>query len=246
MVRGVCCCVTGKGHAMSPQKNTLLVIDSEESTKKILRTVLPDEEFVIEICPVGKKALSLCTSLNPDIILLDLNLEDVNGKDVLRDLRGWSHTPLIILTARSANEDVIEALNLGADDYVIKPFNADIMRARINTNLRKGIVQENGQTELTNGPIRMDLLRHQVFLNNIIVPMTPKEYNLLRCFMTHPGKMLTHKEILYQVWGRAHGEDTQYLRVFIGQIRNKIEADPTSPVMIKTEPGIGYRMEITA
>jgi two-component system KDP operon response regulator KdpE len=228
---------------MPGKKNTLLVVDSEAETPKILRAVLPKEEFTVEECPSGKNAISLCLTLKPSIILLDLDLPNVNGCEVLKELREWSHVPLIILTARNADAEVIKALNMGADDYVIKPFNPGILQARINANLRKGAIQETGEPELINGPLRMDLVRHEVFLEGKIVPFTPKEYNLLRYFMKHCGKMLTHKEILNQVWGSAHVDDSQYLRVFIGQIREKIEINPSIPVMITTEPGVGYRME---
>lgn len=230
---------------MADKKNTLLIVDSEPETPKILRAVLPSDKFKIEECPQGKRATSLSITLKPDIILLDLNLADMNGRDVLRELREWSHVPLVILTARNANEDVIEALNMGADDYIIKPFNAGVLQARIQANLRKGAIQETGEPELVNGPLRMDLVRHEVFLHDKIVPFTPKEYNLLRYFMTHCGKMLTHREILQQVWGSAHVDDSQYLRVFISQIREKIENSPGAPQLITTEPGIGYRMEIS-
>ena len=143
-----------------------------------------------------------------------------------------------------SDEEVTAALNLGANDYVTKPFNIDVLLARINASLRASAVRENGEPELQNGGLRMDLVRHEVFMNDVLLPFTPKEYDLLRFFMTNQSKMLTHKEILRAVWGTAHSDDTTYLRVYIGQIREKIEANPASPVYITTEQGIGYRMEI--
>jgi two-component system KDP operon response regulator KdpE len=141
---------------------------------------------------------------------------------------------------------MIELLTLGADDYVVKPFNFDLLLARMGAHLRKSAVRDAGEPELTNGELRMDLVRHEVFLRGEKVSFTPKEYALLRYFMVNRGKMLTHKDILREVWGKAHAEDTQYLRTFIGQIRDKIEKDPANPSIILTEPGIGYRMETAA
>nr|MBP7251944.1 response regulator transcription factor [Alphaproteobacteria bacterium] len=148
------------------------------------------------------------------------------------------------LSARSDDDDVITALNLGANDYVIRPFSADVLLARINAALRSSTIDIAGQPEISNGPLRINLVRHEVYLNETLLGFTPKEYNLLRYFIVNRGRMLTHREILQEVWGKAHGEDTQYLRVFIGQIRAKIEIHPAIPKMIITEPGVGYRMEI--
>lgn len=229
---------------MSIKKNTILVVDSEPQTKKMLDIVLAESSFTIEECKTGKQAVSLSITLKPDIILLDLNLSDMNGNDVITALREWSQVPIIILTARSANEDIVKALDLGADDYVTKPFNMSVLQARINASLRSSAVLETGEPQLVNGLLRMDLVRHQVFLADKLIPLTPKEYNLLRFLMIHCGKMLTHRQILEEVWGSGHGDDTQYLRVFIGQIREKIEINPAIPVRITTEAGVGYRMEM--
>lgn len=228
---------------MSKKKNKVLVIDAEPQTCKMLKILLDADSFDVEQCLTGKDAVRLCATLKPDIVLLDLNLPDSDGFEVIKSLREWSHVPLMIVSSRSENFDVVKALEGGADDYVTKPFNASVLEARINANLRKGAVQATGEPELTNGLLRMDLVRHEVFLSDRILPFTPKEYNLLRYFMVHRGKMLNHKDILQEVWGRSHGEDAQYLRVFIGQIRKKIDANPELEGMIHTAPGIGYRME---
>ena len=168
----------------------------------------------------------------------------MDGKDAITAIREWSQVPIIVLTVRSTDEEVTTALNMGANDYVTKPFNVDVLLARINAALRSSAVHETGEPELRNGALRMDLVRHEVFLNDKLLAFTPKEYDLLRHFMVNRGKMLTHKEILKTVWGTAHADDTTYLRVYIGQIREKIEENPTAPVFITTEPGIGYRMEV--
>lgn len=148
------------------------------------------------------------------------------------------------MTERAGDDDIIMALNAGANDYVVRPFNADVLMARINVALRSLTVTELSLPEIRNGPLRIDLVKHQVFLDNKLLRFTPKEYGLLRYFIVNRGRMLTHKEILRDVWGPAHADDTQYLRVFIGQIRTKIERDSLLPPVITTEPGVGYRMEL--
>jgi two-component system KDP operon response regulator KdpE len=234
----------GFGASMNKKKNTILVVDSDPQSQKMMTIVLDEDNFTLIDCLTGKQATRLAVSTKPDLVLLDLNLPDMQGLDVMTALREWSEVPIIILSARAEDSDVVEALNRGADDYVIKPFSADILLARINASLRSSAVKETGTPELVNGPLRIDLVRHEVFLDDELLAFTPKEYNLLRYFMIHRGKMLPHRDILKEVWGDAHADDTQYLRVFIGQIREKIEKDPSIPVRIVTEAGIGYRMEI--
>lgn len=230
---------------MNKKKNTILVVDSDPQTQKMMTIVLDEADFTLVDCLTGKQATRLAVSTKPDLVLLDLNLPDMQGIDVMVALREWSEVPIIILSARANDSDVVEALNMGADDYVIKPFSADVLLARINASLRSSAVKETGEPQLVNGPLRIDLVRHEVFLDDELLAFTPKEYNLLRFFMIHRGKMLPHRDILKAVWGDAHSEDTQYLRVFVGQVREKIEKDPTVPVRIVTEAGIGYRMEIS-
>ncbi len=229
---------------MLEKKNTILVVDDEPQIRKMLNIFLDASNFKIEESESAKQAIRLIASIKPDLILLDLGLPDLDGKEVVTAVRQWSQVPIIILSVRSGDEEVAAALNLGADDYVIKPFNPDVLLARINANLRKSAVREAGEPELVNGGIRMDLVRHEVFVNNEKVSLTPKEYELLRFFVVNRGKMLTHKQILKEVWGPAHGDNTQYLRVYVGQVREKIEEDPMNPKLIITEPGIGYRMEV--
>ena len=229
---------------MGEKKNTVLIVDAEPETRKMLEIILAEDKFRIEECHMAKQAISLSLTIKPDIILLATNLPDMDSFDVIKVLREWSHRPIIILSLSSADRDVVKALNLGADDYVLKPFNLSVLEARINACLRKGAIHEAGEPVIVNGMLHMDLVRHEVFMDNTLIPFTPKEYNLLRYLMIHRGKMLTHKQILKEVWGPAHSDDAQYLRVFIGQLRNKIENNPAVPKVITTEPGIGYRMEI--
>ncbi len=228
---------------MRETKNTILVVDDDPQMRKMLNTVLADEGYKIIECETGKSAARLSVSAKPDLVLLDLNLPDMDGKDIVKALREWCQVPIVVVSSRSADEDMIELLGLGADDYVVKPFNFDLLIARIAAHLRKSVIREAGEAELKNGPLRMDLVRHEVFLEDKKVNFTPKEYALLKFFLVNRGKMLTHKDILHEVWGQAHSADTQYLRTFIGQIREKIEKNPSNPALILTEPGIGYRME---
>ena len=228
---------------MHEKKNTILVVDDEPHIQKMLGILLDVENFKIIEGISGKQAVRLCLSTKPDLILLDLGLPDMDGKDVITAIREWSQVPIIVLSVCSADDEIATALNMGANDYVTKPFNIEVLLARINASLRSAAIQETGDAVLTNGPLRMDLVRHEVFLDDELLAFTPKEYDLLRYFMVNRGKMLGHKEILLKVWGAAHGEDVTYLRVYIGQIRQKIEPNPANPRFIITEPGIGYRME---
>lgn len=231
-------------HVMANIKNVLLIADSDKTSQKMLSLFLEETEFKLVDCATGKQAIQLCVSIRPDLVLLDPDLPDMKGSELIAKIREWSEVPIIIISKDTDNDSVISCLNAGASDYVFKPFNVDVLKARINAALRSAAVQETGEPELVNGPLRMDLVRHEVFLNDNLLSFTPKEYNLLRYFIRHSGKMLPHREILKEVWGDAHAEDTQYLRVFVGQIRDKIEKNPSIPTLIVTEPGIGYRMEI--
>lgn len=228
---------------MNAKKNTILVVDTDPQTQKMLSLILDTPDFKVIGCETGTQAIHSCASIKPDLILLSLNLPEP-CKNVILAIRDWSQIPIIVLSENAEDANIITALDAGADDYVIKPFNVDVLYSRIKASLRKSAVHETGEPELYNGPLRMDLVRHEVFLHDKLLAFTPKEYNLLRYFIVHRSKMLTHRQILQEVWGAAHGEDTQYLRVFISQLREKIETDPSSPKLIVTEAGIGYRMDI--
>jgi len=229
---------------MHEKKSKILIVDDEAQIRKMLNIFLTAADFSVEESDSGKQAVRMSASIKPDIILLDLGLPDMDGKEVIASIREWSQVPIVVLSVRAFDEEVVAALDIGADDYVVKPFNAGVLVARIKANLRKAIVREGGEPELTNGHIKMDLIRHEVFLKGEKIALTPKEYELLRYFMVNRGRMLTHKQILNEIWGPAHGENTQYLRVYVGQVREKLENDPANPQLIVTEPGVGYRMEI--
>lgn len=229
---------------MSQKKNTILCIEDEPPIRKMLTITLEGKGYKVVDADNGKEGARLVASVKPDLVLLDLGLPDMDGKEVIESVREWSQVPIVICSVRSDDSEVVKALELGADDYVVKPFNPDVLLARIYANLRKSATQEAGEPDLVNGDIHMDLVRHEVFIKGEKISFTPKEYDLLRYFLVHRGKMLTHKQILKEVWGPAHGEDMQYLRVYISQLREKLEGESEDDSYIVTEPGIGYRMEI--
>lgn len=228
---------------MQQKKNTVLIVEDEPPIRKLLTISLEGAGYRVVECDNGREGIRLSSSVKPEVVLLDLGLPDIDGKEVIQGMRAWSHMLIIVCSVRSDDSEMIAALEAGADDYITKPFNPDVLLARIHANLRKAATQEAGEPELVNGRIRMDLVRHEVFVDGGKAVFTPKEYELLRYFLTHRGKMLTHKQILQEVWGPAHSEDMQYLRVYVSQLREKIEHDIAAPSYIITEPGIGYRME---
>lgn len=229
---------------MSQKKNTILIIEDEAPIRKMLTITLESNDFKVVEADNGREGARLVASVKPELIVLDLGLPDIDGKEVIETIREWTQIPIIVCSVRREDSDVITALDLGADDYMTKPFNPEILLARIHANLRKAVTLEAGEPDLVNGGIRMDLIRHEVYLDGEKINLTPKEYELLRYFMIHRGKMLTHKQVLKDVWGPAHGDDMQYLRVYVSQLREKIEPDDSDITYVVTEPGIGYRMEV--
>jgi two-component system, OmpR family, KDP operon response regulator KdpE len=177
----------------------------------------------------------------PDVIILDLGLPDMDGKDVVANIRAWSIVPIIILSARDRESEKVAALDLGADDYIEKPFGIGKLTAPTRTALRHRIQMEGGQTSLAADGLTIDIVKRLVSRDGKALRLTPKEYDLLLMLARHAGRVVTHKTLLTSVWGVAHGEDLHYLRVFIGQLRGKIERDPADPRIIRTEPGAGYR-----
>ena len=222
----------------------ILIVDDEAEIRNMLNIFLSVEDFEIVEADGGKAALRQAVSAKPDLIVLDLGLGDMDGVEVISALRQFSNTPVIVLTARNDDRQTVVALNAGADDYVTKPFRAEILLARINANLRQSKTDKEAPAMIENGPIRIDPARHEVFVNDKRVAFTPKEFSLLRVFMLNRGRMLTHKHILKEVWGPAHTDDTQYLRVYIGQLREKLEIVEGLGKSIVSESGIGYRMDV--
>jgi two-component system, OmpR family, KDP operon response regulator KdpE len=223
-------------------KTRVLVVDDEPAILRFLKPALEANSYEIETAGTVADATKLIASKSPDIVVLDLGLPDGDGKDVIRRVREWSDVPIIILSARDREIEKIEALDLGADDFVNKPFGVGELLARMRTALRHHMQRQAETPVLEVGDLKIDSVRHQVSRAGEEVKLTPKEFELLSFLARHAGKVLTHKQILTAVWGPAHTEDTQYLRVYIGHIRQKVEQNQDDPKIITTEPGIGYRI----
>jgi two-component system, OmpR family, KDP operon response regulator KdpE len=220
----------------------VLVVDDEPQILRFLKPSLTAAGYEVISAATGKDALTAAATRSPDVILLDLGLPDMDGKDVIRELRSWSKTPILVLSARDREAEKIAALDLGADDYVNKPFGIGELTARLRAALRHAAQHASERTQLRAGAIEIDVLAHKVTCDGEAVKLTPKEFDLLAVLVRNAGRVLTHRQILTAVWGPAHTEDLQYLRVFVGQLRQKLEASPDTPVLITTEPGIGYRL----
>ncbi|MCK0197828.1 response regulator [Ancylobacter sp. 6x-1] len=219
----------------------ILVVDDEPQIQRFLRPALGAAGYDVVEAATGAAALKAAATLAPDVIILDLGLPDMDGKEVVAQLRGWSQVPIIILSARDRESEKIAALDLGADDYIEKPFGIGELTARIRAALRHKLRQEAGSERVCMDGLEIDTLRRLVSRDGAPVKLTPKEYDLLVLLARHAGRVVTHRTLLTSVWGPAHGEDLHYLRVFIGQLRQKIERDPARPAIIRTEPGVGYR-----
>jgi two-component system KDP operon response regulator KdpE len=222
----------------------ILVVDDEPQILRFLKPSLTAAGYDVIVATTGKDALKAAATQSPDVILLDLGLPDMDGKDVISDLRNWSKTPILVLSARDREAEKNAAFDLGADDYVNKPFGIGELTARLRTALRHAAQQASEQTHLKSGALEVDVLAHKVTLNGAPVKLTPKEFELLAILVRNAGRLLTHRQILTAVWGAAHTEDLQYLRVFIGQLRQKLKASANAPELILTEPGIGYRLSV--
>jgi two-component system KDP operon response regulator KdpE len=196
----------------------------------------------------GKLGLLLAATHPPDVVLLDLGLPDLDGLEVTRELRTWTAVPIIVLSARGQEQDKIAALDAGADDYLTKPFSVGELTARIRVALRHAATRQDdpASTVFEVGELRVDLGRRLVNVGAREVHLTPTEYRLLSELVKHAGKVLTHKHLLKEVWGPPHVHETQYLRVYMGQLRQKLEPDPARPIYLLTEPGVGYRLAIAS
>jgi len=213
--------------------------------RRFLRAALGGTEYDLVEASTAREGLAQAAGRNPDLILLDLGLPDADGIDVARQIREWSRTPIIVLSARGQERDKIAALDAGADDYLTKPFGVGELLARMRVALRHAQTPEgDGQPVFEGGGIRVDLARRQVFRGEEEVHLTPLEYKLLACLVRHAGMVLTHRQLLKEVWGINAINQTHYLRVYMTQLRHKLEADPTQPRLLLTEPGVGYRLRV--
>jgi len=223
-------------------KVRVLVVDDEPAILRFLKPALIANDYDVTSAGSVAEATKRIASEVPDIVVLDLGLPDGDGKDVIRRVREWSDVPIVVLSAREREAEKIEALDLGADDFVNKPFGVGELMARMRTALRHRM-QRNAETPVLKvRDIEIDTPRRRVTRGGAEVKLTPKEFELLSFLSRHAGRVLTHRQILTAVWGPAHTEDTQYLRVYVGHLREKIEATPSDPEVIVTEPGVGYRI----
>lgn len=224
----------------------VLVVDDEPQIRRFLRASLQSHDYTVLEAENGKEAVRACTVQKPDLLILDLGLPDMDGLDVIKLVREWSEVPIIVLSIRSDDTDKIEALDRGANDYVTKPFSMGELLARMRAALRQGRGEgAEGTAVITAGDISIDLSKRLITLGGTPVKLSRKEYDLLKILASHPGKVITHQQLLQEVWGPAYVEETQYLRVYIGQLRQKLERDPATPRWLVTEPGVGYRLQTT-
>lgn len=226
---------------MSDRGKRILVIDDEPQIRRLLRASLEAHGYEVKEAASGREGISLTAMYKPDLLLVDLGLPDMDGKAVVEHLRGWTQIPIIVLTVREQEQEKIAALDAGADDYVTKPFSVGELVARIRVSLRRSQAAESEPT-LKCGDLAVDLNLRRVTVRDQEVKLTPTEYDILKVLIQHAGRVLTHKQLLKAVWGNEYGEDTQYVRVYIGQLRRKIEDDPARPRYIITESGVGYRL----
>ncbi|MGH6881333.1 response regulator [Hypericibacter sp.] len=229
---------------MTSDRATVLVIDDEPPIRRLLRTTLTAQDYRVIEAADGREGMSLLRHEKPDILLVDLGLPDIDGLELIRMIRAESPVPIVVLSSRDDEKGKVEALDLGADDYVTKPFGMEELVARLRTALRHRLQQQGGRPLFHSGDLTVDLVRRIVTVRGEEVKLSPKEYDLLQQFVVHAGKVLTHRHLLREVWKDENGGDVQYLRVYVRQLRQKIETDPERPALILTEPGVGYRLQV--
>ena len=229
---------------MSAAAPKVLLIEDEKQIRRFVRAALEDEDCQVIEAETMAQGLIEAGSRKPDLLVLDLGLPDGNGVDLIRDLRGWSDVPILILSARSQENDKIDALDAGADDYLTKPFAVGELRARVRALLRRSYRNSEAATPVIEfGDVAVDLSRRLVSRGGETVHLTPLEYRLLATLLGHPGRVLTQRNLLREIWGPSYVESSHYLRVYVGHLRQKLEVDPTQPQHFLTETGVGYRFQ---
>jgi two-component system KDP operon response regulator KdpE len=218
----------------------VLVVDDEAQIRRALHTALLGHDFEVDLVADGEEALAILTSRTPDVMVLDLMMPGLDGFEVLRQTRSWTSLPIIVLSARGQERDKVRALDLGADDYLTKPFGIAELLARLRAVLRR--TGSPADSRVTIGALEIDFARHVVCRDGVEVHLTPTEYDLLRVLATNVDRVLTHRNLLESVWGSYAGGNTQQLRVYINYLRRKLEHDPARPQWLVTEPGVGYRL----
>jgi two-component system, OmpR family, KDP operon response regulator KdpE len=222
-------------------KSEILIIDDEPSIRKLLEINLEANGYKVSPAANGKEGIIMAANHPPDLVVLDIGLPDINGHEVLVELRQWFNKAIIILSVQDSEQDIVKALDNGASDYLTKPFRTGELLARIRSAIKRNAAVDNQHTVFTIGDLQLDIVARIVKKGDDILKLTSTEYNLLLLFFKNEGKVLTHQYILKEIWGVGFQQETQYLRVFIGTLRKKIETNPTKPQYIITESGIGYR-----
>lgn len=220
---------------------SILVIDDEVQIRKLLEISLEANDYKVLFAVDGKEGITIAASHQPDLILLDLGLPDEDGQEILVKLREWFQNPIIILTVKSAEEEIVKALDHGANDYLTKPFRTQELLARMRTALRGKMSLATNESSMQFGSVTVDFASRIVMVQEEIIRLTATEYALLKLLLKNDGRVLTHQYILKEIWGQSYSEQTQYLRVFVAQLRKKLEEDPNRPKYIVTESGVGYR-----
>jgi two-component system KDP operon response regulator KdpE len=223
-------------------KPLILLIEDDPQIRRFLRAALAAEDYRLQESITAEEGLAQAASRQPDLILLDLGLPDRDGLEVIEKIREWGKIPILVLSARGQEKDKIAALDLGADDYVAKPLAVGELLARIRAALRRSSARADGGSLVRFGPVEVDLEKRLVRVDAQEVHLTPNEYKLLQVLIQHAGKVLTQRQLLNEVWGPQHTEQAQYLRVYIAQLRRKLERNPARPKYLQTEPGVGYRL----
>jgi two-component system KDP operon response regulator KdpE len=227
---------------MSEIPASVLVVDDEVQIRRFLRTGFELDGFQVQEAETGADALRAATLKPSDLVILDLGLPDMDGADVLERLRSWSSVPLIVLSVRGSEDEKVRLLELGADDYVVKPFGMAELLARAHSAMRRQLRVGPGEPVIKFGPLAIDFAARAVSISDQRLTLTPKEYRLLQLLAQHSGNVVTHQFLLREIWGNEHVDDTHYLRIFVRKLRRKIEADPTQPRILLTELGVGYRL----
>lgn len=227
---------------MSEPNPTILVIEDEPQMQRFLRASLSGSGYQVLEAETAKDGLAQAASYNPDLVLLDLGLPDQDGLDVTQHLRAWATMPIIVISARHKEEDKIRTLDAGADDYLTKPFGVGELLARIRVALRHSARSDSGSSQFDMGDVHIDLVKRRVTKCDAKIHLTPIEFKLLTTLIKYEGRVITHRQLLKEVWGPNASEQTQYLRVYMGQLRHKLEDNPSRPRFLTTEPGVGYRL----
>jgi two-component system KDP operon response regulator KdpE len=225
-------------------KPLVLIVDDEPQIRRLLTVTLEANGYRVLPAATAQEGLVLAAQHRPDLVILDIGLPDLSGQEVLRQLREWSQTPVLILSVQGSEKDKVAALDAGADDYVTKPFNTDELLARLRAALRHAAKNKSEDPVFHTGDLVVDLVVRRVTRKGQVVKLTVTEYALLRLFIQHAGKVLTHRHILQSVWGANQEEHTHYLRVYMTRLREKLETNPAKPKLFVTESGVGYRLNI--